>query len=809
MKLSPTLFLFFWALLGAAAERPEVSSPPEAVRLPTGLRLDTVGTTSDLGSMPVKIVPAPDGRHLIVLLSGWREQGLQVVERDSGRVVQTLPQAAAFFGLVFSPDGKALYASGGNEDVVYRYAWENGEARPDGKLVLAAKEKDKDSTRYPAGLAISPDGRRLYVAENLSDTLAVLDLPSGRVLQRLPTAHYPYDVVVGRDGAVFVSAWGASSVGAFRAAHRPADSGGGSVVANGGIEVGRHPSGLLLSPTGERLFVACASTDSIAVIDTKHHRVVKTLLDPPPSGPHEGSTPNSLALSEDGTRLFVAEADSNAIAVFDLSRQTAGSPRARGADRLTGRIPVGWYPTGVLVDRDALLVLNGKGRGTGPNPAMVQPQAKLLPTSTDYTLGQLNGTLTAIPRAALDALPELTGRVVRANGWDSPRTAPSYPPFEHVVYIIKENRTYDQVFGDLAEGDGDPTLLFFPCEVSPNHHALAERFGLFDRFFTNAEVSAQGHPWSTSAYVTDYSEKMTPSLYSDRRPDRDEGDVDEPATGYIWGLAVKKGRRVRVYGELAEPVKNANPPRYRSSKPSLRPFTSPDYPSFDMAIPDQLRADVWLREFRGFVSTGRMPALQILHLPNDHTSGARPGKPTPRAAMADNDLALGRIVEALSTSPFWKNTVVFVLEDDAQAGPDHVDSHRSVMLAISAYNRPGTWHRFVNTTDVLATVEDVLGLGRLSQFDHYGRPLREIFGREADLTPYRAVLPDVPLDELNPEAAPAAKESQLLNLDSPDASNDDLFNRILWRTIKGESIPFPKPRQIPLQKIMLSQLEGG
>jgi hypothetical protein len=228
-----------------------------------------------------------------------------------------------------------------------------------------------------------------------------------------------------------------------------------------------------------------------------------------------------------------------------------------------------------------------------------------------------------------------------------------------------------------------------------------------------------------------------------------------------------------------------------------------------MAIPDQLRADVWLREFRGFVSTGRMPALQILHLPNDHTSGARPGKPTPRAAMADNDLALGRIVEALSTSPFWKNTVVFVLEDDAQAGPDHVDSHRSVMLAISAYNRPGTWHRFVNTTDVLATVEDVLGLGRLSQFDHYGRPLREIFGNEADLTPYRAVLPDVPLDELNPEAAPAAKESQLLNLDSPDASNDDLFNRILWRTIKGESIPFPKPRQIPLQKIMLSQLEGG
>ena len=808
MKLSPTLFLFSWALLGAAAERPEVSSIPEAARLPTGLRLDTVGTTSDLGNLPVRIVPAPDGRHLIVLLSGWREQGLQVVDRESGRVVQTLPQAAAFFGLVFSPDGKELYASGGNEDVVYRYAWENGEARPNGKLALAAKEADKDATRYPAGLAISPDGRRLYVAENLSDSLAVLDLPSGRVLQRLPTAHYPYDVVVGRDGALFVSAWGASSVGAFRVAQRSADSGGGVLVANGGIEVGRHPSGLLLSPSGERLFVACASTDSIAVIDTKKRRVVKTLHDPPPAGPREGSTPNSLALSEDGTRLFVAEADSNAIAVFDLSRHTAGSPRARGSDRLTGRIPVGWYPTGVLLDRDALLVVNGKGRGAGPNPGMVQPPVKLAPTSTDYMLGQLNGTLTTIPRAALDALPELTRRVVRANGWDGPRTAPSYPPFEHVVYIIKENRTYDQVFGDLPKGDGDPNLLFFPRQVSPNHHALAERFGLFDRFFTNAEVSAQGHPWSTSAYVTDYTEKTTPSLYSDRRPERDEGDVDEPSTGYIWSLAVKKGKSVRVYGELAEPVKGANPPRYRSTKPSLRSFTSPDYPPFDMAISDQLRADVWLREFRGFVSTGRMPALEILHLPNDHTSGARPGKPTPRAAMADNDLALGRIVEALSTSPFWKNTVVFVLEDDAQAGPDHVDSHRSVMLAISAYNRPGTtWHRFVNTTDVLATVEDILGLGRLSQFDHYGRPLREIFGKEADLTPYRAAVPAVPLNELNPETAPAASESELLNLDSPDASNDDLFNHILWRTIKGDSIPFPKPKRIPLQKIVLSQLE--
>ena len=722
-------------------------------------------------------------------------------------MIQTLPQTAAFLGIAFSPSGKALYTSGGNEDVIYRYAWENGEARPNGKLVLAATKADQDPTRYPAGLAISPDGNRLYVAENLSDSLAILDVPSGRVLQRLPTAHYPYDVVVGHDGAVFVSAWGASSVSMFRPAPRSADSEGGLLAASVTIEVGRHPSALALSPNGERLFVACASTDSIAVIDTRRRRVVKTLLDPPPSGPHEGSTPNALALSDDGARLFVAEADSNALAVFDLSRHTAGTSRAKGGDRLTGRIPVGWYPTGVLYDGGALLVLNGKGRGTGPNPGMAQPPARLVPTSPDYALGQLNGTLTAIPRTALEELPELTRRVARANGWDVPRTVPLYPPFEHVVYIIKENRTYDQVLGDLPDGDGDPALLFFPREVSPNHHALAERFGLFDRFFTNAEVSAQGHPWSTSAYVTDYIEKMTPSLYSNRRPERDEGDVDEPAGGYLWSLAVRKGKRVRVYGELAEPVPGTKPPRYRSTKPDLTPFTSPDYPSFDMTIPDQRRADAWLAEFRGFVATGRMPALEVLHLPGDHTAGTRPGKPTPRATMADNDLALGRIVEALSTSPFWKSSVVFVLDDDAQAGPDHVDSHRSVLLAISPYSPPGTRHRFVNTTDVLATVEEILGLGTLSQFDHYGRPLREIFAKEADLTPYRVAIPQTPLDELNPESAPAARESELLSLDSPDASDDDLFNRILWRAIKGESLPFPKVKRIPVREILLSQSE--
>jgi YVTN family beta-propeller protein len=798
----PLAFAFLCCATSAAIAATESAT---LTQLPTGAKLDPAGALYDLGNLPVNALLAPGGERLVVLSSGWREQGIQVVDRRSGAVLQTLPQTAAFLGLAFSPDGKTLYASGGDADLVYRYAWNGQAAKALPPFVLAEKPEGKEATRYAAGLAVSRDGARLYVAENLSDTLAVLDAATGKVLDRFATGLYPYAVAVAPSRAVYVSAWGGDGVAIFR----PGKD--GKLRPAGSVPVGRHPSALLLNSSGSRLFVASASTDRVAVVDTAHRKVIATLLDPPPAGPHEGSTPNALALSKDGRRLFVAEADANAVAVFDLSPRTSGvsasaaAKKAKGkVDKLAGRIPVAWYPTAVLADRGELLVIDAKGRGTGPNPGMEQPLAKLPKDSHDYTLGQLNGTLSVIPEAALGDLAALSARVTRANGWDRTRSAAVYPPFEHVIYIVKENRTYDQVLGDLPQGDGDTSLLFFPREVSPNHHALAERFGLFDRFFVNAEVSAQGHPWSTAAYVTDFTEKTVSSSYSDRRPGREEdGDEEDSASGYLWNLAIAKHLSLRVYGEYAEPVEGSNPVTYHSTKAALRPYTSPDYPAFDMKIPDQKRLEVWLREFNGFVAAGKMPALQILHLPSDHTSGARPGQMTPRAHMADNDLALGRIVEAISTSPFWKNTVIFALEDDAQAGPDHVDSHRSVMLTISAYNKGGVSHRFVNTTDVLATIEEILHLGNLSQFDHYGRPLREIFGSQADLAPYHPLVPAVPLDELNPAAGPGAQASARLRLDIPDASDDDLFNRILWSAIRGEAVPYPEPKRVSVKELTL------
>ncbi len=794
---------------GCSQTRPSDTRAPDALdqvrRLPTGATLDPDGASHPAGSMPLALTLSPAGDRIVLLLNGWREQGVQVIDRATGRVTQTLQQPAAFLGIAWSPDGSTLYASGGNQDVVYRYNWANGSATLRDSLVLAAKEPNRSGTRYPAGLATSPDGGMLYVAENLGDSLAVIDVASGNVVQRVPTQRYPYGVVVSGAGDVYVSAWGGTTVSAFR---KGSD---GRLLSRGRWTVGRHPSAMVLSADGSRLFVASGSTDRVVAVDTRDGRVVATLMDPPPAGPHEGSTPNALALSADGSRLFVAEADNNAVAVFELSARTSGVPSASGNDSLVGRIPTEWYPAALAVRGDSLMVANGKGRGTGPNVDYPQPgTGSHTSRPRSYTLGQTSGTVTVslAARATGQALAALSARVERANGWREIRRNAVYPPIRHVVYIIKENRTYDQVLGDMPQGDGDTSLTFFPRPVSPNHHALAERFGLFDRFFVNAEVSPDGHNWSMAAYATDYLEKTVPSNYSGRGrsydyegtnrgrvPEGDDDDVAEPASGYLWDLAQRKGITFRNYGEFVIPddveAGAQMPSGYKGNKPFLAANTSREFPGYNLNIPDQKRADVFLGELKGFVTKGAMPTLMIVRLPNDHTSGARAGTPTPRAYMADNDLALGRIVEALSRSPFWATTAIFVLEDDAQNGPDHVDSHRSPFFLISPYSRGGVHHRFTNTTDAIATMEELLGLSSLSQFDYFGRPLRDVWTTEPDLRPYVALTPSVSLREMNPDTGLNARESEGLALDFEDIADEGLFNRILWRSIKGDGVPYP------------------
>ncbi|MFZ1918960.1 MAG: bifunctional YncE family protein/alkaline phosphatase family protein [Terriglobales bacterium] len=737
--------------------------------LPTGVRLDPAGDAVDLGSLPINLVVAPERDKAVVVLSGWREQGVQVVDLKTRKVTQTLLQDGAFYGAAFSPDGHQFYVSGGNTDMLFVYSWKDGAATLANKFELAkAKTEDGTGTSYPAGVAVAPTGKFIYVAENVGDRLAVVNAATGEIAQRFPTDHYPYSVALTADGKVFVSAWGGSTVSQFRVL---AD---GTLAYLGRIEVGWHPSALAVK--GTKLYVTLAGSDRVAIVDTNLRKVASYLHDTAPGAPAEGSTPNAVSFSSDSKRLFVAEADNNAVAVFDVV-----------SGKLLGRVPTDWYPTAIAEANGDMLVLSGKGHGTHSNPDGPVPLTNWPDGNPKaYTLGQLNGSLRVLPSAiATTQLAAFTQRVAAANNWQQKATARRYPPFHHVVYIIKENRTYDQVLGDMKEGDGDASLVYFPdTSITPNHHQLARRFGLFDRFFVNGECSSLGHIWSTAAYVTNYGEKVVPSAYAGKHADMDGEESDQPERGFLWTLAIRDGITFRDYGEMVK-----GNPGWPVTQPDLGADVNPDYIPFDLVTQDQKRADVWIAELQRYARDGNMPQLEVVWLPMDHLAAGRPGKCTPRACMADNDLALGRIVQALSHSPYWKDTVIFVVEDDTQAGPDHADSHRGPFYAMSAYNRPGTVHRFINTTDVIAAIEDILGMGRLSKFDYFSRSLADIFAPTADLMPYDPIIPTQDLNEKNPEKTAAARMSEGLDLSAPDRVDDQVYNRILWLMLKGDVPP--------------------
>jgi len=601
----------------------------EVHRLPTGVVLDPAGVSVALGSMPLTMRSSPGSTRIVAVLCGYRDQGIQVIDPVSRRVTQTVVQPAAFVGACFSPDGSRLYVSGGNRDVVYEYTWRADSAALADSIVLAPPPGKEGGRVYPAGIACSPDGARLFVAENLADSLVVVDLASRRVVQRLATGRYPYDVAVHADGRVYVSAWGGSWIATF--APR-----GKGLVAGARITVGPHPTSMLLDGAHARLYVTCATSDRIAVVATDRDSVVDVLSDSAPGGPPEGSSPNALALSPDGERLYVAEADNDAVAVFG-KQAAAGEATGGGSSgwQLLGRVPVEWYPTAVLARGDSLCVLNGKGKGTAPNPGRKQPGYNGRRDPTQYTLGQTNGSLSLLASPRDNDLAALSQRVAVSNHWAQAPVAPTLPPFQHVIYVVRENRTFDQVLGDLTIGDTDSSLTFFPRAVTPNAHALAERFGVFDRFFVSGEVSGDGHNWTMAAYASDYVEKTIPSTYSGRgrsydydglnRDQPTDEDVNEPSTGYLWDLAQRARVSLRNYGEFTRRTPEGHSV---ANKPWLAACTDTSYPGWDLAIPDSLRAERWIAAFRKQVAGDSMPALTILYLPNDHTSGALPGAPS-------------------------------------------------------------------------------------------------------------------------------------------------------------------------------------
>ena len=808
-----------------AAEPPGYTSP-----LSTGVRLDPVGEAIDLGSVPLGMAIAPEGNKVAVILSGWREQGVQIVDLKSRQVTQTLEQPAAFLGITFSRDGKHLFVSGGNDDSVFVYLWENGAAKFERKIVLGLQKADKTGSRYPAGLAVSSRGDFLYVAENVGDSLAVVNPGSGEVVQRLRTDHYPYGIEVAADGKVYVSAWGADTVLIFKTRKD------GRLKGSGKVTVGRHPSAMASNKSGSRLFVALAGSDETAVVDTKIKRVVQRLSDAAPAGPSEGSTPNAMALSDDGSKLFVAEADNNAIAVFEVSEATTSAKTAPA-----GRIPTDWYPTGVLSSARQLLVLTGKGHGSHANPDGPIP-AEPLTRRTGYDLGQLNGTLRALPNefSAAD-LTQYSERVSDANNWGEQRKAKSYPPFKHVIYIIKENRTYDQLFGDVTTANGDASIAVF-APYTPNQHAFLQRFATLDNVYAPSRQSADGHPWIVAGISAYADESQSPDWIRSYPGGNGYDSMIVTQHGYLWDAAIAKGLSVKLYGEWSgsqsingnyswsdwyaysqylEGKTPTNPTTITpttdtesSTEPSASAILDPHYPSFNTGIPDQYRVDYWLPIFQNQEKTGTLPALTIIWLPDDHTSGFSTGFPIPTAAQADNDLGLGRIVQAITKSPDWATSAIFVEEDDAQDGVDHVDGHRQPVQIISPYavqsNGAGD-HSIYTSASIDRTIEQILGLTPMTEFDLVASPMRTAFvNTPVNIAPYTALAPTIALNTFPTASADsksatgklkaawnqASNEIFKAKFDKADAVDETFLNHVIWYSTTGFTRPYPGEKTV-------------
>ena len=811
--------------------------PDGAILLPNQWQLRPAGEQLATGDFPVNIALHPGGKFAAVLHCGYGPHEIVVLDIATRAVASRQRIPEAFYGLAFSRDGTRLFCSGSSDEMLHAFRFADGALTAEPAVAV----RDKKERGVPAGFAVSGDATRFYIAELWGQGLAtVTRKKDGTVFERIPlgqpaapvpesgaetaddpsitkreralldatdpAAPFPFACLLDeRRHRLYVSLWGLASIAVFDTADM--------TLTLGRWPTEEHPCEMALSRDGRRLFVANANRNTVSVIDTDTGRTTETLLaEITPSAP-PGNTPNSLALSPDGQRLFVANANINAVSVFDISKP--------GAARSLGFIPTGWYPTSVRVTADGqtLLVANGKGSRSFPNPKAAGAPGRIKGEPGQYIGGLMQGSVSFIPlpqsekweaqmkawtASAVAGIPVNEANpqpAADAKAGDPPVKPPALPPIEHVLYIIKENRTYDQVFGDMPEGNGDPSLCLFPEKVTPNHHALAREFVLLDNFYVDAEVSADGHEWTMGAYATDFVEKTWPITYGHGKggkfPYPSEGafPIATPAGGYLWDRAKAAGVTYRSYGEFVRNGKTpADPGTTRLS--ALRGHFDPMFRSFDMGYPDQLRADRFISELHRFEAEGAMPRLQIIRLPNDHTSGTSPGKPTPSAAVADNDLALGRLVEAVSKSKFWPHTAIFVLEDDAQNGPDHIDAHRSPAFIISPYIRRGSVDsRMYSTASMLRTIELLLGLPPMSQFDAAARPMLAAFQPEPDLTPYTARPAGVSLEEKNTALSYGARASQKMDFTREDAIDDHALNDILWRAIKGPDSRPPAPRR--------------
>jgi YVTN family beta-propeller protein len=774
--------------------------------LNSGWKLDPVGRQIELSTLPMSTAVSPDGRYLLVLNGGYRPPTVSVLDAATGAVKGSVPVTDGWLGLAFSPAGDRVYVGGGSAAAVFEFSFSNGELKATRPFPVVTQGRPGNQD-FIGDVALSPDGRLIYAADLYRDSVVVINPQSGMLINRIKTGRRPYRILFQPDGkSFFVSHWADGNIGQY-------DTATGSQLST--LRVGPHPTDMVWRDGGPpeadpaepayaaRLFVAAANTNSVytvGVTESRELRVIESINMAMTARQPVGMTPSALAISPDGKRMYVACSNGNVAAVVDISTERS---------RVEGFIPTGWYPTAVRVLKSGtLVVLNSRGLRSYPNGKDgPNPSKRVVGESTEpgvrhgYVGYMQTGTASWIEPFTPAELDQWTRRAMAYSPYRDSKLdeKPALPPIEHVIYIVRENRTYDQVLGDMKEGNGDASLTLFGEQVTPNAHKLAREFVLFDNFYVNADVSADGHNWSTAAISPDYVEKIWPNQYAGRRKLADfvgQDPASLPPAGYLWTNAAPAGVTMRNFGYMVA-NKSPAPPTGEEQittvrDPVLAKVTNRKFRTFDVQYPDVDRAKIFLEEFAEYEKTGVMPRLVLMRLGNDHTSGTTVGRVAPLSAVADNDYALGMIVEAVSKSRFWPRTAIFVLEDDAQNGPDHVDSHRSPAFIISPFvKRKAVDSTMYNTASMLRTMELLLGLRPMTQFDAAARVMASAFQTTADPAPYTLEKPRIPLDTKNAATAPAAAASNRMNFDEADDVDDDELNEILWRAIRGNEPPPP------------------
>ncbi len=790
------------------AQKPGNQASTKSMLLPTGWSLTPAGRSLPLGDLPLNIAVSPNKKYLAVTNNGQGKHSLQLIHAKKGSLLHAFEISVAWQGLCFSDDSKRLYVSGGNSNMILRYTLENDKLILQDSIVLGKPWPNRIS---PTGLCLDDARGLMYVVTKENHSLYVVDTRSKKILQRDSIGRELYTCALSPDRKhLYLTHWGGNELVVWNTETRNIQT---------RIPVGDSPNELTINKNGTLAYIACADDNAVSVVDLQTNKVIETLVASLYPDAPTGSTSNSVALSPNEKNLYIANADNNCLAVFDVS-----VPKQ---SRSLGFIPTGWYPTVVRALGKQIYVANGKGFSSFPNPNGPNPTGKKHKVEyqkgteeNQYIGGLMKGTMSIIKAPNEQMLAAYSRQVYKNSPYSKerellaegeagnpiPKRIGDPSPIKYVFYIIKENRTYDQVLGDLPQGNGDTSLCLFPEKVTPNHHALALNYVLLDNFYVSAEVSADGHNWSTAAYANDFTEKTWVTSYGGRGGDyvyEGQNRTAWPKGGFIWDHCNRAGISYRTYGEFADD--------FKANIPSLEGHFCPYFTSWDTNVKDTTRVSQWKREFDSLVVANALPRLSTLRLINDHTEGLHKGAKTPFAMVADNDLAFGQFIEHLSKSPVWKESAVFVLEDDAQDGSDHVDAHRSIAYVISPYVRRNfVDHTLYSTTSMLRTMELIIGLPPMSQHDAGATPMWRCFTKTADLKPYKALIPSINLDDRNASVDnDLQRRSDAFDWSAEDRVPDREFNEILWKIIKGEHSEMPAPRRAAFLKYTEEEEEEG